>query len=442
MDILQTVLNYISIYIESITIAYMLYALSCMVTRTFQPNKVGKELLLSFVVFIAHSTTNLFIELTWLRSLIAIIVFSIATKYIYKIKFVQATLSTVIVMIAFALFELLIVIAIKFLGFEPQTIKANATYNMLIVLLMSMTCFIFTYSIFKAYTKTVFKLTNTNNLARYMVPQCIAIIICLVPSMALLIKSNFNYSNMIILVNVLQLCVISVVSIYNIKSTIKQKETELKLENTIIHNQTLTKVNEGVRGFKHDMGNIVQAILGYIALNDTEGAKAFCQNLVIGFNDINVLSILSPKVINDPAIYGVVVNKILVARENNMKLTLDISADVASINFPEFELSRILGILIDNAIEAGTDTEAKELILTIHTFPDNLYDEIIISNSIKNANIPLDKIFTTDYSSKSNPSGFGLYEVGKILDKYNQGIISTSVDKDKLLFTQKIKIFK
>ena len=223
MDILQTVLNYISIYIESITIAYMLYALSCMVTRTFQPNKVGKELLLSFVVFIAHSTTNLFIELTWLRSLIAIIVFSIATKYIYKIKFVQATLSTVIVMIAFALFELLIVIAIKFLGFEPQTIKANATYNMLIVLLMSMTCFIFTYSIFKAYTKTVFKLTNTNNLARYMVPQCIAIIICLVPSMALLIKSNFNYSNMIILVNVLQLCVISVVSIYNIKSTIKQK---------------------------------------------------------------------------------------------------------------------------------------------------------------------------------------------------------------------------
>ena len=442
MNILHTILNYISIYTESITIAYMLYVISCIVTRTFQPNKIGKELLLSLVIFAVHSITNLFIEITWLRSLVAIIIFSIGTKYIYKIKFVQATLSTVIVMIVFALFELLIIVAIKALGFEPQTIKSSAIYNMLIVLLMSMICFIFTYFVFKAYTKIVFKLTNTNNLGRYMVPQCIAIIICLIPSMALLIKADFDCSNTIILVNILQLCVISVVSIYNIKSTIKQKETELKLENTIIHNQTLTKVNEGVRGFKHDMGNIVQAILGYIALNDTEGAKEFCQNLVIGFNDINVLSILSPKVINDPAIYGVVVNKILVARENNMKLTLDISADVANINFPKFELSRVLGILIDNAIEAGTETDAKELILTIHTSPDNLYDEIIISNSIKNTDIPLDKIFTKNYSSKENPSGFGLYEVGKIFDKYNQGIITTSIDQNKLLFTQKIKIFK
>lgn len=442
MNILYTILNYISIYTEAITIAYMLYVISCIVTRTFQPNKIYKELLLSLVIFAVHSITNLFIEITWLRSLVAIIIFSIGTKYIYKIKFIQASLSTVIVMIIFALFELLIIIAIKTLGFEPQTVKSSAIYNMLIVLLMSMICFIFTYFVFKAYTKIVFKLTNTNNLGRYMVPQCIAIIICLIPSMALLIKSDFDCSNTIILVNILQLCVISVVSIYNIKSTIKQKETELKLENTIIHNQTLTKVNEGVRGFKHDMGNIVQAILGYIALNDTEGAKEFCQNLVIGFNDINVLSILSPKVINDPAIYGVVVNKILVARENNMKLTLDISADVANINFPSFELSRVLGILIDNAIEAGTETEAKELILTIHTSPDNLYDEIIISNSIKNTDIPLDKIFTKNYSSKENPSGFGLYEVRKIFDKYNQGIITTSIDQNKLLFTQKIKIFK
>lgn len=442
MNILYTILNYISIYTESITIAYMLYVISCIVTRTFQPNKICKELLLSLVIFAVHSITNLFIEITWLRSLVAIIIFSIGTKYIYKIKFIQASLSTVIVMIVFALFELLIIIAIKTLGFEPQTVKSSAIYNMLIVLLMSMICFIFTYFVFKAYAKIVFKLTNTNNLGRYMVPQCIAIIICLIPSMALLIKADFDCSNTIILVNILQLCVISVVSIYNIKSTIKQKETELKLENTIIHNQTLTKVNEGIRGFKHDMGNIVQAILGYIALNDTEGAKEFCQNLVIGFNDINVLSILSPKVLNDPAIYGVVVNKILVARENNMKLTLDISADVANINFPNFELSRVLGILIDNAIEAGTETEAKELILTIHASPDNLYDEIIISNSIKNTDIPLDKIFTKNYSSKENPSGFGLYEVRKIFDKYNQGIITTSIDQNKLLFTQKIKIFK
>ena len=109
MNILYTILNYISIYTESITIAYMLYVISCIVTRTFQPNKICKELLLSLVIFAVHSITNLFIEITWLRSLVAIIIFSIGTKYIYKIKFIQASLSTVIVMIVFALFELLII---------------------------------------------------------------------------------------------------------------------------------------------------------------------------------------------------------------------------------------------------------------------------------------------------------------------------------------------
>lgn len=442
MEILHTVFNYIAIYIEAITIAYMLRALSSIATRTFDTRKYKEGFLLSLIIFIIHVITNYFINLTWLRSFATIIIFSLATKYLYKTKLIPALLSTTIVMIIFALFELLVVMLIKNFGFEPQNVKANSMYNVLIILIMSLTCFVLTYFLFKLYVKKVFNMQHENKLGKYIVPQCVALIICLIPSMALLIKNDFDYSNTIIMVNIVQLCVISGVSIWGIRNSIKQKETEMQLENTIIHNQTLTKVNEGVRGFKHDMGNIVQAILGYIALNDTEGAKKFCQNLVIGFNDINVLSILSPKVINDPAIYGVVVNKILVAREKNMKLTLDVATDVSNINFPKFELSRVLGILLDNAIEAGLKTETKELILTIHTSNDNLYDEIIVSNSITNTDIPLNKIFNKDYSSKEKPSGFGLYEVNNIFNKYTQGIINTSIDKQNLLFVQKIKIFK
>lgn len=442
MEILYTSLSYIALYVQSAVIAYMLYTLSCIVTKTYETKKIKSGIILSLFILLSHVITTNFIDLIWLRYLVKFILFSLTTKYIYKIKFLPAILSSIIMIIVFALFELLIVFIIKALGFEPQNIKANDMYYILIVLIISLTCFVFTYFIFKIYVKKVFKISHENKLGKYIVPQCVAIILCLIPSMALLIKNDFDYSNTIIMVNILQLCVVFVVSMYSIRNSVKQKETEMQLENTIIHNQTLTKVNEGVRGFKHDMGNIVQAILGYIALNDTEGAKKFCQNLVIGFNDINVLSILSPKVINDPAIYGVVVNKILVAREKNMKLTLDVATDVANINFPKFELSRVLGILLDNAIEAGIKTEPKELILTIHTSTDDLYDEIVISNSIASPDIPLNKIFTKDYSSKENPSGFGLYEVSNIFNKYTQGIITTSIDKEKLLFTQKIKIFK
>lgn len=273
-------------------------------------------------------------------------------------------------------------------------------------------------------------------------PQLIATIFCIIPTMILFIINDFENSETFILVNVIQLVIVSFVGIFNLIFVVKHEKTELELANTITYNKTLKKVNEGVRGFKHDMGNIVQAILGYIAINDAEGAKKYCQNLVIGFNDINVLSILSPKVIDDPAIYGIVVNKILMARENNMSLSLDVSTNVSEINFPKFELSRILGILLDNAIEAGENTDEKRLIVNIrHDYNKNA-DIIIISNSVNDVNIDIKQIFTKNYSTKENPSGFGLYEVSKFINKYDQSNIKTTIDEKNKLFTQTLTIYR
>jgi len=445
METLNIVLTYLSLAIESISISYMIYVISCIICRTIQPNPLKSILMFSIGIWlmgIIGDTFEFFTVYAWVKSILSILILTIIAKLFYKVKVLPALFSVILTMLAAAVIELIVAITIKLFGMQPELMLTNPIYASFISLMLSITYFIISYFSFKIYKKIVLKAVDTDKITKYLVPQFITIAFCLIPTMAILMKNDFEYSSMFIVINMIQLLVISIVSIYNIVNVIKQKETEQKLENTIIHNKTLTKVNEGVRGFKHDMGNIVQAILGYIALNDQEGAKKFCQNLVIGFNDINVLSILSPKVINEPAIYGVVVNKILIARENNMELSLDISADISKINFPKFELSRILGILIDNAIEAGINTDAKKLILSIHTSQDDVYDEIIISNSIKDTNIPLDKIFKKDYSSKSNPSGFGLYEVAQLFDKYPQGLIATTIDKEYMLFTQKIKIFK
>jgi len=445
METLNIVLTYLSLAIESISISYMIYVISCIICRTIHPNPLKSILLFSigiWLIGIIGDTFEFFTTYAWVKSVLSILILTIIAKFFYKIKTLPAFFSVLLTMLVAAVVELIVAIIVKLFGLQPELMLTNPIYASFISLMLAFTYFITSYFSFKIYKKLVLKTVDADKITKYLVPQFIAIAICLIPSMAILMKNDFEYSSMFIVINIIQLLVISLVSIYNIINVVKQKETEQQLENTIIHNKTLTKVNEGVRGFKHDMGNIVQAILGYIALNDQEGAKKFCQNLIIGFNDINVLSILSPKVINDPAIYGVVVNKILVARENNMELSLDISADISKINFPKFELSRVLGILIDNAIEAGINTESKKLVLSIHTSKDEIYDEIIISNSINDTNIPLDKIFKKDYSSKTNPSGFGLYEVAQIFERHNQGLLTTTIDKDTMLFTQKIKIFK
>lgn len=215
------------------------------------------------------------------------------------------------------------------------------------------------------------------------------------------------------------------------------KDTELELENTKLHNQALSTINENIRGFKHDMGNMVQSINGYLAVGNIEGVKTYCKNLLHGFNDINLLSILSPKIINDPAIYGIVVSKMLYARDNNLTLSLDIGLDVSQINFPSFELSRIIGILLDNAIEASLDSDERKLKLEMYHEESRNRDVIIIGNSVKDANkVNIIKMFDKDYSTKENPSGFGLYEVLKFFKKNNKGDILPNIDYDKNFFTQ------
>jgi len=261
--------------------------------------------------------------------------------------------------------------------------------------------------------------------------------------MLLMFSNNYNYSVLFVLLNTLQLIVVSVFSFFYTRKRILFKDTELELENTKLHNQALSTINESIRGFKHDMGNMVQAINGYLAVGNIDGVKNYCKNLLHGFNDINLLSILSPKIINDPAIYGIVVSKMLYARENNLTLSLDIGLDVSSINFPSFELSRIIGILLDNAIEASLESDEKKLKLEMYHDENRNIDVIIIGNSVKDpSKVNIIKMFEKNYSTKENPSGFGLYEVLKFLNKNDKGDIVPNIDYETNFFTQTLKFDK
>lgn len=403
-------------------------------------NKKSHFIKLWLIIF-SVSLINYFIHILmpnmkWLKPVIFVPMVSLGIFFICKVKLYKGLITSILCLVTSAILEVILLIILKATNLSLINIVTSPYYNILLGCGISLAELLVCFAVYKFSTS----LAHVDNKLKYFMPQLIAVVICMFPSMILIIINYYKFSALFIFINLLQLLVVAFVGMYNLKFVARHEDTEVELANTIIYNQTLKKVNEGARAFKHDMGNIVQAILGYIAINDSEGAKKYCQNLVIGFNDINILSILSPQVINDPAIYGVVVNKILLARDKNMTLSLDVNLDVSEINFPKFELSRMLGILIDNAIEAGEQTEAKKLIVNMrHDFERNK-DIIVISNSIKDTNIDVHKIFNKNYSTKSKPSGFGLYEVNKFLKNNPQAYITPSLDKENMLFTQTLVI--
>lgn len=441
---MNNMLDYIAtaafLFVESACISYLIIVLTTLLAKTNNNKNLKTFFYLLGTIYIIF-TINRIIHvalpsLRWMKSIIFIVGLAFSLQWIQKIKLLKGFIIAVICSFISAVLEIIIALILNELNISPELIVTSTIYNSLYACLIAL-CEALIGFVINLFNKS---LASVENKLKYFLPQLIGIIICLLPTMFLFMTNDFKYSNVFIVVNAIQLITITLIGLFNLKFVAKHEDTETALANTITYNETLKKVNEGVRGFKHDMGNIVQAILGYIAVNDSEGAKKYCQNLVLGFNDINVLSILSPTVIDNPAIYGVVVNKILIAREKDMSLTLDVTTTISDINFPKFELSRILGILIDNAIEAGEQTKDKKLIVNIRHDYNYNRDIITISNSINNTDIDVDKIFTKNYSTKRNPSGFGLYEVAKFLKKYHEGYITTTIDEKNKLFTQTLTI--
>lgn len=227
------------------------------------------------------------------------------------------------------------------------------------------------------------------------------------------------------------------ISMYSIIRTHKLEKTEADLENEKIYNKTLTLLHDNIRGFKHDFNNIVQVIGGYISLNDMDGLNEYYKHLLKECKITNNLNILNPETINNPSIYSLLTNKYYTATQKNINMTFSIFTDLSKINFNMYEISRILGILLDNAIEAAEETENK--IIEIEFTSDNRRQLFIIRNSCKDSNISTTKIFEKGYSTKNRNSGIGLWKVHNILSKNTNLDLYTTI-KDNI-FSQQLEVF-
>ncbi|MBR2744612.1 MAG: GHKL domain-containing protein [Clostridia bacterium] len=227
------------------------------------------------------------------------------------------------------------------------------------------------------------------------------------------------------------------ISMYSIVRTNALEKTKEDLENEKLYNKTLTLLHDNIRCFKHDFNNIVQAIGGYISLNDMDGLKKYYNNLLEECTITNNLNVLNPETINNPSVYSLLTNKYYLATQKNIKMTFSIFADLSKIDSNMYELSRILGILLDNAIEAAE--ESNEKIIEIELKSDQKKILFTISNSCKDSNISTTKIFEKGYSTKNRNSGIGLWKVHKILSKNTKLDLFTTVNEN--MFSQQLSIY-
>lgn len=245
----------------------------------------------------------------------------------------------------------------------------------------------------------------------------------------------------IIFINIASLIAYFVISIYSIVSSSKLEITERDLEGANLTIHSLRVLHDTVRTFKHDFDNIINGIGGYIANDDMDGLKEYYNQLLQDCHKTNNLYSLSPDVINQPAIYNILATKYYVADELNIQIDLDIFLDLNEIDkhMKIYEFTRILGILLDNSIEAAKDCEEK--LIKVSFRKEDVKHRIIVAieNTYNNKDVNIEKIFDKGFSSKESNTGLGLWKVRQILKRNNNLNLFTT--KNDTFFKQQFEIY-
>ena len=232
----------------------------------------------------------------------------------------------------------------------------------------------------------------------------------------------------------ISLLVYYIISIYSLTRTFKLISTTQKLESAEEYNRSLRILHDSVRAFKHDFDNIVTTIGGYIRTNDMKCLKDYYLQLEDDCQRVNNLYLLNPEIINNDGIYNLLTKKYQEADYKDIKVNMTFLLDLNNLHMKIYEFARILGILLDNAIEASSECEKKIINIDFRNDQKNSRQLITIENTYKDKNVDTEKIFEKGISSKEKHTGLGLWEVRNLIKKNNNiNLFTSKTDKYILL---------
>ena len=187
----------------------------------------------------------------------------------------------------------------------------------------------------------------------------------------------------------------------------------------------------GLRSFKHDYINILLSMSGYIANNDMGELKQFFETKIFptknlidqGDYKLNQLSNIGVLEIK-----SLLCAKLIYAHESGIDVTIDVPDRVDSFPMDTVDLARILGIFLDNAIEASPTAEQPQIGLNIIRHEAGV--SIIISNRFQDNGTALYKLKQSGFSTKTEHQGIGLSNAQKIISSYDNVLLETTMQRN------------
>ena len=174
----------------------------------------------------------------------------------------------------------------------------------------------------------------------------------------------------------------------------------------------LEALNGTLRAQRHDFMNHIQVIYSLTELEDRPAALEYMERLYT-----SVRSAGRSLKTASPAVNALLAAKSAACQEKNVPFLTDIHSDWKDCPVPGWEMCRILGNLIDNALDAPAGEAPKALCVA-------LWEDVKgFHFAVENNGAPVpeeiqDSLFQRGFSTKGPGRGMGLSIVQEILEQY------------------------
>jgi len=222
------------------------------------------------------------------------------------------------------------------------------------------------------------------------------------------------------------------------KWALQQKEAELEV--LLYYTQQMEQQQTILRQFKHDHQNILLSIEGYLMTHDYTRLNEYFYSSIKATseaitNDNFTLDRLGN--IKVPEIKVTLASKLLLAQSVGIDISLEANDIIDHIPMGSVAVVRMLGIIMDNAIEELVELGNGKLMVACYVVGDGI--TFVVQNTCRPDIQKLHELEQVGFSTKGEGRGLGLSNLTGIADTYPDNIsLQTSIEEGN--FTQKLRI--
>lgn len=333
-----------------------------------------------------------------------------------KKNFIQIVLVSFVIWVSMLLIDVLFsVLLLYILKFDLNYINSIPYFK---VFLTSCVCFIMVL-IFsnKKLRNGIYKVTNIDSYVKgYYVILIIILSVLLFSISVYICLFNYNIgiilSTLFIMITIYTIIVVRTINEFYQKNRI-QSEYDILLKNLNEYENLL----DLQRVTNHENKNQLLVIKGMIDKGESNTSEYINSIIDTQYKDNDAI-IYKTNRIPSGGLRGLIYYKILTMKEKKINSNLDVDRSLNELDFDNIpiktnqELCKIVGVFLDNAIQAVSELKKKEIDIYLKYENDELY--IKVSNNYSGI-IELDKIDNSGYTTKGKGHGYVLSLVKGII---------------------------